>query len=871
MIPRRPDSTEIDAEFAAHQAHRVDDLVSEGWSRAEAEAKALAEFGDVQRLKSESRAARARELDRAERASRFDGLRQDLRYAVRQARRRPGFTGTAFATLALGIGATVTIASLVIAVILDPLPFEAPENVFVLDMVTTEGAPFSVSEPNFVDWERELRSFDALAAVTFRGGTLRSPGQPRSIPVGNTSHRLLDVLGVDPALGRYFGPDEDLAGQPARVAMISHDSWRTDFGSDPTVIGTSLDLDGELFEVVGVMPEGLKILTGEAPVFVPLGADPTLDRGDHELDVVARLSESAGVESAASELAEVQTRISELHGADIGWTTQLTPIRTELIGPSVERAGWVLLSAAGVLLLMACVNVANLLMVRATTRETEMSLRQALGASSARVTRQLFTESALLAFGGGLLGVLAASTAIPIVRGMGASRIPRIEGASLDTTALTAGLAIVGLVTVVCGIAPAVQLRWRSGGPGLGLGRRGVHDPARRLRALLVSMQVALTVVLLIGTGLLFRSFDALTRVDPGFEAEGTLAASLNMPDGTWDWTERAQLLPDVMEAVEGLPGVVAVGATPVAPFSGYGLANFVAPLEGMPDRASDFTPIHWRTVTPGFFEAMGMERVAGRTFRSDDGSNDVSSIVIGRSLAERSWPGADAIGRTLVWGDPSGTRMTVVGVVEDLRDVRLGEEPPMIVYRPHREIPWATMTMIVRYEGADPTSIAAGLRPRIAEVVPGLPIGEVASLTDNVDRAVAEPRFNLQILGGFAASGLLLGLVGLYGLTAYDVRKRVPEIGIRLSLGAHPRSVMSLIMRDRAWTTVVGVVVGALGAAFAARRIEALLYQVEPMDPLTWITVIGIVVCASTLATYLPARGALRVQPSQALNADTD
>lgn len=867
-----PGDREIDAEFAAHLAHRVDDLVAQGWDREEAEAKAREEFGDLQRLKAESRSARARGRKRFGRASRLDGVLHDLRFAARQLRRRPGFTATALATLAVGIGATVTIASLVKAVVLDPLPFDEPDRLVFVDMVTPEGARFSVSEPVFVDWERELRSFESITALVFRGATLRSPGQPRSITSANVSHRLLDVLGLEPFVGRSFTAEEDQAGQPARVAMISWESWRTDFGGDPSVVGSLLDLDGALHEVVGVMPERLgKMLTGTTPVFVPLGADPTLDREEHYLEVVARLADDTDEATASAELASLQLRISELHGVDLGWTTRLEPARARLIGATVERAGWVLLAAAAVLLLMACVNVANLLMVRATTRETEMSLRQALGASRSRMTRQLFTESALMAAGGGFLGVLGAYTAVPLVRRLGAARIPRIDEAVVDTSALMIGLGVVGVVTLACGIAPIVQLRWRAGGPSIGTARRGVSDPARRVRGALVSMQVAMTVVLLVGTGLLFRSFEALTSVDPGFRAEGTLTLSINMPDDTWDWRARAQIVPEVMEAVQGLPGVTAVGATPVAPFSGGGLANFVAPLDRMPDRASDFTPVHWRTVTPGFFEAMGMEQLAGRAFRSDDGAGDASPVVIGRSLAERSWPGQDAIGRTLVWGDPDGSRMTVVGVVEDLRDVQLGETPPMIIYRPYRQIPWATMTMIVRYDGADPASIAAGIRPRIAEVVPGLPIGEVSSLTDNLHRAVAEPRFNLQILSGFALSGLLLGLVGLYGLTAYDVRKRVPEIGIRLSLGARPRSIMALVMKDRIWTTATGILVGVGVAVFAARRLEALLYEVEPLDPVTWATAIGLVVAASALATYVPARGAMAVQPSHALNADTD
>lgn len=861
--PRNRDAREVQAEFDAHVAHRADDLVAEGMSRDEAEQQARREFGDIERLRGESLEAR-RPMRR--RASAWDLMLQDVRFAARQLLRRPAFAATALLTLSLGIGATVTIVSLVRAVVLEPLPFDEPERVVVASMLTPERSRFSVSEGVFTDWEREVESFESLAAVTYRGGTLQSPGQPRSIAVGRISHRFLDVLGMQPALGRSFRAEEDRPGQPSPIAMLSWDAWHTDFAGDPEILGTTLEIDGERFEIVGIMPEHLDQWTGDAPVFAPMGPNPLLDREDHYLDVIARLAPGATIEAADSELKAVQDRISVVHSADIGWTTQLYPIRGEIIGETVERAGWVLLASAAVLLLMACANVSNLLMVRATTREAEMAVRMAIGASRGRLSRQLFVESACLAVGGGLLGVFLAYTAVPIVQALGAARIPRVSEAAVDPQTLIAGLVTVGLVTVVCGLAPVLQLQGRGTASPL---RRGITDPGRRARTVLVSAQVGLTVVLLAGTGLLFRSFVALTSVDPGFEPSGTLAFSINMPDESWDWRQRSALLPEILESIEGLPGVTAVGATPVEPFSGGGLANFIASEDRMPDRQADFTPIHWRTVTSGFFESMGMAIRAGRDFRSEDGMGDDRPVIIGRNLATELWGEEDPIGRTLVWGDPDGSRLTVVGMVDDLRDVRLGETPPMIVYRPYRQIPWATMTAVLRYQGEDPTAIAAGIRPRVAEIAPGLPVGEIASLEQNVSRAVAEPRFNLVILGGFAATGLLLALVGLYGLTAFDVRRRVPEIGIRLSLGADHGSIIQGIVRRRFWTMGPGLVVGIAIAWFASSRLEALLYGVEPNDPLTWGVVISLVVATSLVATYLPARDAMRVEPSRALQTE--
>ena len=328
-------------------------------------------------------------------------------------------------------------------------------------------------------------------------------------------------------------------------------------------------------------------------------------------------------------------------------------------------------------------------------------------------------------------------------------------------------------------------------------------------------------------------------------------------------------LLPEIAESLRSLPGVTAVGATAVEPFSGLALANFTAPEDRLPDRQADFLPIGWRPVTPGFFQAMGMELLAGRDFRTGDGDSG-SPIVIGRSLAERAWgdAGSDVLGRTLVWGDPEGSRMTVVGVVEDLRDVALGEDPPMIVYRAYEQIPWAEMTIVVRHEG-DAAGITSAIRPRIAEVAPTLPIGELESLQNHLSRAVAEPRFNLQVLSAFAIAGLMLALVGLWGVTAFDVRRRFPEIGVRLSLGARPESVLKLVMRARLGVLITGLVAGVVIARIGAGAMGALLYEIEPNDPVTWIAVISIVVATSLTATWIPARAAMKVDPKDVLSSN--
>jgi predicted permease len=644
--------------------------------------------------------------------------------------------------------------------------------------------------------------------------------------------------------------------------------WHSEFAADPDVLGTMLDLDGELVEVIGVMPDHLEILTGDIPVFVPLGADPNMDRGDHYLTVVARLADFATFGTAQAELADIQRTLSEAFAVDQEWSATIYTSEETLIGDSTIRAGWILLTAAGLLLLMACVNVSNLLMVRATVRQGEMGLRAALGASRGRLVRQLFTESALLTAVGGAMGLMFARFALPFVKTMGEARIPRLDAASLDGTALAVCVISIAVASLVCGLAPVVQLRSRPLGRSIGSSHRGSSDPGSRLRSLLVGAQVSMTVVLLAGAGLLMRSFVELSSVDPGFEAKGTLAVRLDMPGQAYSAPERSDLRPRLRDAVASLPGVVAVGATATDPFSGNNLSNFVARLDRLPDRAADFTPIHWRAVTPGFFEAMGVELKAGRTFVDSDGDEGLGQVVIGESLASMMWGGEDPIDQIMVWSEPEGGRMRVIGVVEDLRDVGLAEEAHATIYRPHRYIPWAVMTLVARVQG-DPATVAAGIRARIQEVVPGMPVREIRSLEENLHMAVAQPRFNFQLLASFAAVGLLMAVLGIYGLTAFEVRRRFREIGIRLTLGANPDGIRTMIFRQRMRLTAVGAGAGLVIARVLTRWIESSLYGITANDPITWIGVLSVVAGASALAAYLPARKATQVHPRDVLSGD--
>jgi predicted permease len=869
LIGRRGVERDVQDELEAHVAHRVDELIAGGAAPDEAERRARAELGDAARFRAECTEIRSRAHRGTSVGARLDRLGHDLRFALRQLRRSVGFTLVATLTLTLGVGATVVIVSVVRAVVLRPLPFADPGRVVVLEMLTPDGGEFSVAEPAFLEWRERASSLESIAALAGRGATLREPGEPTPIRRGYASAGLFRLLGVDPAPGREFTPDEDEPGSPAAVALLGHALWVERFEASPDALGRTLDLDGQRYLVVGVVPKELDLLLGGYEVITPLGASMAADRGEHYLDVLARVRPDVTLERARADLRAVAAWQSATHPEDDGWSARLESARDVFVGDATERAGWVLLAAAALLLAMACVNVSNLLLARATVRRGEMGVRAALGAGRGRILGQLFTESAVLAGLGGAFGLGLAWLALPVVRGLGAGRIPRLQEATLDPWSVAVALLAVAIATLVFGSAPAFAHRGDDPARGLRSAGRGAGNAGGKARRILVAMQMAASVVLLLGTGLLLRSFVRLARVDVGFEPEGALAVGLTMPDASWGWAERGPLVQSILEAVEAVPGVERAGATAVRPFSGMALGNFIAREDRTPARASEFTPIQWRAVTPGFFEAMGMDLRAGRTLRPSDDWEGGTPVVISESLVRVLWePGEEVVGQRLVWGDPDGSRLTVVGVVGELRDVSLGDEPMPMVYRPHRQIPWAAMTLVVRTRpGA--TDVAASLPRAIQAAAPGIAVPEVQPLATHVRQALAEPRFNVLLLASFAGVGLALAVVGLYGLTAFEVRRRFREIGIRVSLGADPARMSGMLVRDGMALAALGLAAGLVLTGWLSRWLESLLFQTSTRDPLTWIVVVGTLMATAALAAWIPARRATRVDPREVLTTE--
>ncbi len=862
-------AADLREEMAAHVLHRIDDLVAGGMDAHAARAQAETEFGDASRFTREVVSAERRAMRARRRAGWLGDLALDLRFAWRQMQRAPGFAMVAVLTLALGIGATVTIGSVVQAVVLEPLPFGEPDRLVWIPSVTPAGDDFSVSEPAFLDWQERLVGFDGVAALTSRGATLRGPGEPTSIQRGYVNAGFFALLGMELVAGREFAPAEDRPWAGAPVAIVSESFWRSRLGGVTPIEALTLQLDDRSLDVVGVYPRELEVLVGDAPVLTPLAASPEMDRGEHYLTVVGRLGDGTSMAEAQAALDAVSAWQSASFEEDRGWAARAEPLDVTLIGASTHRAGWVLMGAAGLLLAMACLNVSSLLLARASVRGGEMGVRAALGAGRARVARQLLTESAVLASLGGGVGLLGASMVVPVVRAMGEGQIPRLGEAQVDVGIVLLAAGATAVATLAFGIAPVVSLVRRRA--LVSSASRGATRARNRLRTAFVVGQLATSLVLLVGTGLLFRSFVALSNVDPGFEADGTLTAALSLPDATWGWRDRGPLMRDLIASVEAVPGVIRAGATAVDPFGGSALANFIAREDRMPDRAEEFTPVQWRAVTPGFFEAMGMRIVAGRAFETVDGRGERVAAVIGEGLARRLFEQpTHAVDASLVWGDPTGSRMTVFGVVEPLRDVELDEEPDPMVYRMYDDIPWAAMTLVVRIRAGTPVAqVSSQIRAAVQAAVPGLPVPELQSLRDNLDRALAGPRLNVSLLGGFALSGLLLAVVGLYGLTAFEVRQRVREIGIRMSLGARPDGILRMIVRGRLMTTLVGLGIGVALAAFLVRLLDSLLYGVGATDPITWVGGVGLLLATATVAAWIPARRATRVDPRSVLNGE--
>jgi len=785
---------------------------------------------------------------------------QDLRFALRALARRPGFAALALATLTLGIGATTAVYSVLRAVVLQPLPFAAPERLVRLIATTPEGDDFAVSIPDFRDYREATRSFRALVALADRDVALLGRDEPTRLTGVAASEGYFELLGVRPAFGRP-PVAADFAGG-ADVAVLSDAAWRTHFGGDPAILGRKVDLDGAPVVVVGVMPRGFES-PGDPDLWLPLRFDPQAEREDHVLAVVGRLADGVDAGAATAELHGIAKRLgAQFPETNGGWSVRLVPLREWLVPPQVERTVWVLMGGVGLLLLLTCANLSSLLLGRAVERRREIGVRAALGAGRARIARQLLTESALLATLGAAGGALLAALVVPLLPHLLPPDIPHAEAIAVDGGVLAFAAFVAGLAALVFGFAPALA----ASASGIREAAAGLRTTGAksRTRDVLVVAELALAMTLLIGAGLLVSSFLRLQRADLGLDTE-LVAVPLALPQGR-NQGELGRLVLAIEERVAAIPGVVAVGATNVSPLSGGSTAIDLS-VEGRASGPGETRSARWRSVTPGFFRASGVALVRGRALRPADYATDAEAVVVVTGALARDLFGKeDPIGRRIAMGVNGDNWRRIVGISEDVRDVALAEPPQPTFFMP--ELGWPWMTLLVRAQ-RDPAALATPVRKAIWSVNANLPVPTVEPMSARVATAVLRPRFQMIVMAGFALVALLLAAVGIYGVISQLVASQTREIGVRLALGAAPAGILRRVLTRGATLVGAGLLLGAVASFALARTMGSLLFETEPADPLTFLGVAGVLAAVGLASVLLPARRAARVEPLRALRAE--
>jgi putative ABC transport system permease protein len=802
----------------------------------------------------------------------------DIKYAARSLRKTPGFTSIVLITMALGIGANTAIFSVVYSVLLAPFPYPEADRIVQIWTTKPERGWFfnSPSEPNFWDLKERSQSFEHLAA--YRGGSANLTGgeYPERIRAARITADFLRTLGVVPIMGRDFLPHEDDVGADGRLALLSNQFWRTNFGSDRSVVGSSISLNDVSYTIVGVLPHDGMWLEN-AHVFTPLVQDPNESRANNILSVIGRLRQGISTETALSEMQSVAAQLAEEYPEpNEGMGVNFAPATRWRANPQVRTALWVLMGAVGFLLLIACVNLADLLLARATSRRREIAVCAALGASRGRIAGRILTESAVLAGAGATAGLLMAYGAIRLLRAAGTTAIPRVEEVALNGWVLGFTL-LVGIVTaVLSGLLPAVQAP-RDGSPSvLREGERGVlgNRSQNRLRESLVGAEVALALILLVGAGLMIRSFERLQRVDFGFSSENRLTFSVNVPQAA-SYNEHVvalqQFLTEFLGSLNSTPQVRSAAAVSWRPLDASTTNMGVWDASG-PHEEESVVLADFRYVTPGYLRTMGLSLLKGRDLNDQDLmyplQNPPWSVIVSEALAEALWPGDDPIGRQMVlWSDERSVG-TVVGVVENMRERGLEQSPTRAVYLPYYGEGWSPVHFVVHTAG-DPTQFIPQVRSRLAEINPSLPIYDVDLLDNAVANSKAGRQFNTLLMAAFSVVALLLALAGVYGVLAYSVSRRTSEIGVRIALGASPQRLLSQVIRGGMIPVLIGMLVGLVAAFGLSRFMQGMLFGVTPTDPMTYASVAVVLLLAAITSCYVPARRALRIDPVAALREE--
>jgi predicted permease len=815
----------------------------------------------------------------------FDTLRQDFRFALRGLLRQPGFAAVAIATLALGLGASAAIFTVFRAVLLAPLPYAEPDRRVMVWSRWTGWDKTWVSSAEVRDYRARARQLAAVTAWRTGQVNLTGNGDPERVGAGQVTANLLDVLGAAPLVGRGFRPGEDGAGDGAAVVLIGHGLWQRRFGGDSSVVGRLIQIDGRSMEVIGVMPQGFRLPTDfredfaePSELWTPLVLDADPDnRGNHGLYAAALLAPGATAASANAELKAITTAFTRegLYPAAMRFEAVAVTFVDEILAP-VKPALWLVGVATILLLLIACANVANLLLARAESRRKELALRTALGAGRLRLLRPLLAETTLLSLAGAGLGLVIAFGGTRLLAGANIAAIPRAADADVDLPVLGFSLALALLTAFVCGLVPALRASQVDLADTLKDGAQNVTAGAgrQRMRSALVVAEMALAVVLLVSAGLALRSLWALRQVELGFSPERVLTLRVALPQvGYEEPVQVESFYQRLLGRVRTLPGVEAAGAVRSLPLAAT-IGDWGLDIEGFVETPGNNAKGDWQVSTDGALEALGERLVAGRAFTPADRPDTLPVALVNETMAKKYWADGNPIGRRIRMGSPTRPWITVVGIVADQQHNGLGAAVKEKFYRPHAQFSQVTgfaprgMTLVVKTSG-EPLQALPAIRHALADVDRSVPIAAPRPMSDVVSGAIAAPRFTGWLLGLFAVTALTLAAIGIYGVLSYLVSQRTREIGIRVAVGAGPGEVLRLVVSRGLALALAGVVIGVVVAFAASRVMETLLFGVEPRDPMTFIGVPVVLTLVALAASVVPAIRAARVDPIVALRTE--
>ncbi|HEY4218553.1 MAG TPA: ABC transporter permease [Gemmatimonadaceae bacterium] len=884
-----PVDTEVEEEIAAHIALQTQRYVSAGIAESEARARALGRFGDLEQVRSECKDIRQHMEADVRRAEFADELRQDARFAFRTLRKNPLFTVVAALTIALGVGANTAIFSVVDAVLLRSLPYpNAERTVFIDNAYGPTTADFAaVSAPEYFDYADQLRSLDGIAAFRPRAMPITSDGaEPEQLNAYVVTPNLFRVLGTRPAIGRDFAADEGAPGGPLMV-VLSHALWTRRFGGDSSIIGRTANIGGVSRTVIGIMPPGIRFpddavgyAKAPADVWIPATlADVRTpqNRGNQNLVVIGHLRPNVTTEMLAADVRALERQLKSAYPDRYAstnaksWHVVALPLRDQMVG--TVRPALVLLSVAvGLVLLIVCANVANLLLARGALRQREMAVRLALGANRRRLLRQLLTESVVLALGGGILGAGLAWAGVRLLLRAAPIDIPRLHETHVDATVLLFSLAVSLIAGVLVGLFPALQQSRADLRDTLSDGARGSGEgkARRRTRTMLVVAEVAMALVILNAAGLLIRSFTALQRVDPGFAPHGVMSMYLSLPRATYDSGAKiAHFYRELQTHTDALPGVRESSGIQPLPMDGDGWSGSFD-IEGRPTSDIDAPHAEFAAALPGYFATMGIPILQGRDFVPQDDASAAPVVIVDELLAKRYWPNESALGKRINALENAGMWETVVGVAKHVRSRGPQEAGEPQLYASYLQHPQGMISMVTRsarHDGVlDVATSANALRAAVRELDHNLPVSKLNSMDEVVSLAIARQRFNMLMIALFGVAALGLASVGLYGVMAYLVAQRTHEIGIRVALGGQPSDVRRLVLRESMMLAATGVVVGTAITLAISGTLGKLLYGVSPTDPITYAAIAGLLLVVAGGAAYGPARRATRVDPMVAL-----